>query len=76
MLQSVLSGEDQRVVFQIRVTGGSVNVRTAPDTSTKKNIVRVVRKNNKLDAIDVDASTGWYKLADGNYISNKYAERV
>lgn len=80
MLQNVLAsmetGGAQNTIFQIRVTGGSVNVRTEPNTSTKKNIVRVVRKNNKLDAVGVDASTGWYKLADGNYISNKYAERV
>jgi len=62
--------------FQIKVTGGSVNVRTEPSTDSKKTIVRVVRRNNKLDAVGVDTATGWYKLADGNYISNKYTERV
>ena len=75
MLQSVLAG-NQSDGFKIRVTGGSVNVRTNPDKDNSENIVRVVHKNDKLDAVGTDSASGWYKLADGNYISNKYAVRV
>ena len=73
-LQEVIAdGSKQDDKFQIRVTGGSVNIRSKPNTATGK-IIRVARKNNVLDAVDVDAATGWYRLDDGNYISNKYAE--
>lgn len=61
--------------FSIKVNGGSVNVRNAPDTKTGK-VMRVVRMNAVLTAVGTDPETGWYKLSDGNYISNKYASRM
>lgn len=61
--------------FVIIVTGGTVNVRNAPNTTTGKIKYRVSR-NAKLNAVGTDAATGWYKLEDGNYISNKYAEKA
>lgn len=61
--------------FEICVTGKTVNVRNQPNASTGK-VVRVVRLNDKLKAASVDAATGWYKLEDGNYISNKYVKIV
>ena len=41
------------------------------NTKTGK-VIRVVRMNTVLTAIGTDSETGWYKLSDGNYISNKY----
>ena len=32
----------------------------------------VVKKNDMLNAVAIDAATQWYKLDDGNYISNLY----
>lgn len=61
--------------FPIKVKSWSVNVRNSPNIKTGK-IMRVVRMNTLLTAVGVDAKTGWYKLSDGNYISNKYAVRV
>lgn len=61
--------------FKIKVTSWSVNVRNAPNMQTGK-VMRIVRMNKELDAVGVDKATGWYKLADGNYISNEFTERV
>ena len=61
--------------FVICVTGSTVNVRNAPNTTTGKVQYRV-KENDKLNAVGVDAATGWYKLEDGNYISNKYTDKV
>lgn len=61
--------------FTIKVTSWSVNVRNAPNTTTGK-VMRVVRMNTLLTAVGVDSATGWYKLSDGNYISNKYTAKV
>lgn len=60
--------------FSVIVTGGSVNVRTGPSTINK--IAYVAHADDVLVAVDVDKVSGWFKLADGNYISNKYAERA
>lgn len=67
--------KDITTEFTIKVTGGSVNVRNAPNASTGK-VMRVVRMNTLLTAVGVDPATGWYKLSDGNYISNKYTVKV
>lgn len=61
--------------FEIEVTGGSVNVRTKPNTKDGK-IVDVVHRGDKLDAVETDKDTGWYKLENGNYISNKYTKKI
>lgn len=61
--------------YHIRVTGGTVNVRNKPNTTTGK-IMYVVKKDAVLVATGTDSATGWYHLSDGNYISNKYAEVV
>lgn len=61
--------------FTIKVKSWSVNVRNAPNTYTGK-VMRVVRMNTLLTAVGVDPTTGWYKLSDGNYISNKYTAKV
>lgn len=66
-----LEGEDASSSFPIKVSTWSVNVRDAPNTKTGK-VVRVVRMNTILTAVGTDSETGWYKLSDGNYISNKY----
>lgn len=62
-------------VFKIRVTGNLVNVRNAPNTSTGVPL-RTVKKGVILNAVGVDTATGWFKLDDGNYISNRYSEKV
>ena len=61
--------------FNIKVTGGSVNVRTAPNITTGQ-IIKVVHRDDVLKSIGTDSATGWYKLEDGNYISNKYTVKV
>lgn len=61
--------------FPIKVESWSVNVRNAPSMATGK-VMYVVRMNKVLSAVGVDTATGWYKLNDGNYISNKYTRRV
>jgi len=71
MLQQVLSGCGNG--FQIRVNAWSVNVRNAP---VNGDVIRVVRMNQVLEAMSVDAATGWYCLIDGNYISNEYTTKV
>ncbi len=77
MLEAIKNiGEDGTTTdFAIKVKSWSVNVRNAPNTSTGK-VMRVVRMNTLLTAVGVDPATGWYKLSDGNYISNKYTCRV
>ena len=60
--------------FSVIVTGGSVNVRTGPSTANA--VAFVAYANDVLTAVGVDSASGWFKLADGNYISNKYAERM
>lgn len=77
MLEAVKNiGEiDAATEFTIRVKGGSVNVRNAPNTTAGK-VMRVVHTNTLLTAVGIDPETGWYKLSDGNYISNKYACKV
>ena len=67
--------EDAATEFSIKVTSWSVNVRNAPNTATGK-VMYVVRMNRVLTAVGTDAETGWYKLNDGNYISNKYTCKV
>lgn len=57
--------------IKLVVTGNAVNVRNAPSTTTGK-IMYVVKKNDMLNAVAIDAATQWYKLDDGNYISNLY----
>lgn len=77
-MQKVLASADSSggaSSFEICVTGKTVNVRNQPNSSTGK-VVRVVRLGDKLKAVSVDKATGWYKLEDGNYISNKYAKVV
>ena len=66
-----LEDGDVNTSFSIKVKAWSVNVRNAPNTKTGK-VIRVVRMNTVLTAIGTDSETGWYKLSDGNYISNKY----
>lgn len=61
--------------FSIKVKSWSVNVRNAPSTKTGK-VMRVVRMNTVLTAVGIDPATGWYKLSDGNYISDKYTCKV
>jgi hypothetical protein len=58
----------------IRVTGGSVNIRTGP--GTQHEVIRVVKKNTELVAVGKNAETGWWQLEGGGYISNKYTELV
>lgn len=57
--------------IKLAVTGNAVNVRNAPSITMGK-IMYVVKKNDILNAIAIDAATKWYKLEDGNYISNLY----
>ena len=71
-LNKRLSGIEN--VFEIIVTGGSVNVRTAPNTDGA--IAFVAHRDDKLRAVGVDSETGWFKLEGGKYISNKYAKKV
>lgn len=59
----------------IEVTGSKVNVRNKPDTSTGK-VMFIAKKGDKLEYVGTDAHTGWYKLADGNYISNQYSVKI
>ena len=61
--------------FEIRITGGKVNVRNVPNVLTGK-VQYVVKKGSKLKAVGRDAATGWYRLTDGNYISCRYVEEV
>lgn len=61
--------------FSVKVIGGKVNIRSVPSVEIGK-IVRVVKSGDVLTATTVDSATGWYKLSDGNYISNKYAKIV
>lgn len=61
--------------FKIEVTGDSVNVRAKPSTATGK-VMYVAHAGDVLIAIEVDTATGWYKLTDGNYISNKYSKMI
>ena len=61
--------------FKIKVTGNTVNVRTAPSTATGK-IKYVVKNGDILTATGIDTATGWFRLNDGNYISNKYAVKA
>ncbi len=60
--------------FEVTVTGGAVNVRNAPSTATGK-VVYIVKKGDVLTAVGTDTATGWYKLTDGNYISNTYTTK-
>lgn len=60
--------------FSVIVTGGSVNVRTGP--STINAVAYIAHADDVLTAVGVDRISGWFKLADGNYVSNKYAERM
>ena len=59
--------------FSVIVTGGSVNVRTGPNTSYP--VAYVAHKGDVLKAIAEYATTEWFVLEDGNYISPKYSER-
>jgi len=61
--------------FKVRVTGNRVNVRSAPNTATGI-IQRTVGKGTVLNAVGVDSETGWFKLDDGNYISDVYSVRI
>lgn len=61
--------------FKIRVATWSVNVRDKP-SMTNGRVKRVVRMNKTLTAVGIDEKTGWYKLGDGCYISNKYTCKV
>ena len=60
--------------FSVIITGGSVNVRTGP--STINAVAYIAHADDVLTAVGVDRISGWFKLADGNYVSNKYAERM
>ena len=60
--------------FSVVITGGSVNVRTGP--STINAVAYIAHADDVLTAVGVDRISGWFKLADGNYVSNKYAERM
>lgn len=60
--------------FSVIITGGSVNVRTGP--STINAVAYIAHADDVLTAVGVDKVSGWFKLADGNYVSNKYAERM
>ena len=76
-MQEVIAGvaDKEPKAFAIKVNGGTVNVRTKPNTETGEIMYRV-KKDAVLTAVDIDPDTGWYKLEDGNYISKKYAVKV
>lgn len=69
------NGDVTKKLFNIQVTSWSVNVRNAPSKTTGA-VKYVVKLGKILSAVDVDKSTGWYKLEDGNYISNTYTKIV
>lgn len=77
MLKTIAQKEDagSKSLFTIKVIGKTVNVRNSPDTKTGK-VIRVVRMGDVLSAVGTDPKTGWYKLSDGNYISNQYTNRA
>lgn len=60
---------------QVRVEGGKVNVRSMPDVQVGK-VKYVVKKGDVLEVTGTDEKTGWYRLADGNYISYKYVKEI
>ena len=64
----------QPATFHVRVTGGRVNVRNAPNTQTGK-VAYIAKKGDVLVATGT-APNGWFALDDGNYISNKYTVRA
>lgn len=68
--------EDGKVTGYVKVTGNRVNIRKG--SSTKYDIVTVVKKGTKLPYSAI-ASNGWYYVEiDGltGWISNKYTEVV
>lgn len=61
---------------KVRITGGTVYVRSGPGTSNR--ILTVVRKGDEL-AYTARANNGWYavRMADGDgWVSGKYAEVI
>ena len=59
---------------KVKVTGGSVYVRSEPNTSGS--ILGIVYKGDKLQYGGTTASTGWYSVVyngKSGYISNKYS---
>lgn len=61
--------------IKIKVTGGTVNIRTVPDVGLGV-VVRRVKAGEILNSTGRDAKTSWYRLDDGNYISYKYAKEI
>lgn len=70
---NVMAGRSEAQSFEILVTGGSVNIRTQPNTTQGK-VVRVAHAGDKLMAQGIDKQSGWFRLSDGCYISSKYAK--
>lgn len=76
--RKALSEVTAAVKKQVVVTGNSVNVRTAPNTTTGR-ILGVVHKDYRLPYQGQDSDSGWHLIVyDGQnaWISGKYSEVV
>lgn len=74
-MEVALTDDGASSYFYVQITGGAVNVRNKPSIATGK-IRYTICNTNPLKAVGIDAETGWYKLEDGNYISNKWTKRI
>ena len=75
-IEELPEAEQLPAVYEIRVTGGTVNIRSGP--GTQFDVLTVVRKDQIL-AASTKADNGWYSvIVNGNtgWISGKYAEGV
>jgi peptidoglycan hydrolase-like protein with peptidoglycan-binding domain len=75
-IEELPEADPQPAAYDIRVTGGTVNIRRGP--GTQYDIITVVRRDQILSAT-AKAENGWYNvLLDGDtgWISGKYAAEV
>lgn len=56
------------------VTANSLNVRSTPDTSGV--IVGYLKKGETVNILNIDATSGWYQIGNGCYVSSKYIDVI
>ena len=58
-----------QIVTKVKTSGSKLNVRNKPIDGV---IVAKLSNGSKVDTIDVDPKTGWYKLGEYRYVSPDY----
>ena len=56
------------------VTANSLNVRSIPNTSGA--IVGYLKKGETVNILNIDATSGWYQIGNGCYVSSKYIDVI